>query len=564
MLRNGHSRRRRLLVCGTCLLLAGCAGGGPRPAPVPDPPFAGRVRGVFADQNGADRRAALQPLAAPWTGALTMALTGTVDPQNAPLPTGDAERLAFLHLYETLTRIDARGEVVPSLATAWSSTGGGRTWILTLRAGASFWNGDPVTAAAVGAAWLASIARSSRVPAAPTPLAWLGLGEGHLRQLDNWTLALDLPEAMPDLPLVLAHPALAVLGRILPGDHWPQGSGPCRPADPSLAPESGLTLLPHTGHPEAPAWTALTLLLDPGPTGPAWPQTDLALVRGGASPPPADFQPASAVALPWDRLYFLVCPPEAFGTKPEDRQRWTADWSGRELAAALAESGRGAALPADTWTFYERGDRTCPVLEQPVPSWPWPDFAWPGRTAARDADLILFPEDDPLASELAGWFAEHAARPLRPGPDLAGRGPLTAPDRPAAGLAPQALGLGRGEFEAALQAGRAGAYVLPVDRVDGSDCRQLAVIAGRAHWLQEAAADPESADRPLPQGARAARPAEFEDIGTAERAALRLHRARILLPLVAGRATLWANPGLAGIAVDFNGAVDLTRAGYRR
>ncbi len=52
-------------------------------------------------------------------------------------------------VYETLVRRDAAGRIAPGLATGWQLLDGGRTFVFTLREGATFHDGDPVTAEAV-------------------------------------------------------------------------------------------------------------------------------------------------------------------------------------------------------------------------------------------------------------------------------------------------------------------------------------------------------------------------------------------------------------------------------
>lgn len=99
-------------------------------------------------------------------------------------------------LYETLVRRGPDGRIAPGLATAWRVDDGGRAFHLTLRPGATFHDGTPVTADAVALhfrrwvglpehAWLRSNARITAVRA---------LAPGELR------IELDRPHALlPDL-----------------------------------------------------------------------------------------------------------------------------------------------------------------------------------------------------------------------------------------------------------------------------------------------------------------------------------------------------------------------------
>src|SRR5256885_10221848 len=84
---------------------------------------------------------------------LTVAAPGAVDPSHAPIPVTGAERVLFRQLYETLVRVDCEGHLHPALAASWNSSDGGRTWTVTLADGAIFWDGVPVSARDVLAAW---------------------------------------------------------------------------------------------------------------------------------------------------------------------------------------------------------------------------------------------------------------------------------------------------------------------------------------------------------------------------------------------------------------------------
>jgi peptide/nickel transport system substrate-binding protein len=65
-----------------------------------------------------------------------------LDPHRA---TSTADIQVLEQVYEHLTAIDPRGRPVPELATAWESSDG-RRWTFTLRKGARFSSGKPVTA----------------------------------------------------------------------------------------------------------------------------------------------------------------------------------------------------------------------------------------------------------------------------------------------------------------------------------------------------------------------------------------------------------------------------------
>lgn len=65
----------------------------------------------------------------------------------------EVERFVFAAFYETLVRIDCEGRALPALAAQWANEDGGRRWRFTLRSDARFWDGGPVTAEDVVAAW---------------------------------------------------------------------------------------------------------------------------------------------------------------------------------------------------------------------------------------------------------------------------------------------------------------------------------------------------------------------------------------------------------------------------
>lgn len=142
--------------------------------------------------------------------SLSIALADAPNPRTAPIAGNRSERLLFRQLYETLVQGDCEGRVVPGLAEAWSTSEAGRVWRFRLRDDATFWDGAPVTAAAVVQSWAA---------ATPTVIAELtALGQRDLR--------VDLAAPVSDAHF-FAHPDLAVSRRSADAV-WPMGSGPYR------------------------------------------------------------------------------------------------------------------------------------------------------------------------------------------------------------------------------------------------------------------------------------------------------------------------------------------------
>lgn len=104
-------------------------------------------------------------------------------------------------VYETLVRRDAEGRIAPGLAASWRIDDGGRAFVFTLRPGAAFHDGTPVTAAAVATHfrrwaglpehdWLRSNRRIRAVQATAA-------GELRIELEEPWALLADLCAVNP-------------------------------------------------------------------------------------------------------------------------------------------------------------------------------------------------------------------------------------------------------------------------------------------------------------------------------------------------------------------------------
>ncbi|HYL20718.1 MAG TPA: ABC transporter substrate-binding protein [Gemmatimonadales bacterium] len=185
--------RKRIILIG---FVAACHAGPPR-AELPPVPGAAP----------SDTSCTLAAGAVVARDTVTLAVTAPVEPAHAPLPRNDAERLVFAQLYESLLRVDCQGRALPALARSWSQDGD--RWTFALREDARFWDGAPVTALDVVAAWRG---RDSALARAVTIA-------------DDHTLSVRKRAGGPDTPLRLfADPALAVT-KPAPGGGWPIGTG---------------------------------------------------------------------------------------------------------------------------------------------------------------------------------------------------------------------------------------------------------------------------------------------------------------------------------------------------
>lgn len=435
MRRNDRRPRIAVSITARCaaLLTVTVAAGACRPDGRPAPP--GPVALAIAPE-------CLTAPLGPAAETVTVAATQPVDAAHAPRPRTDAERFLFRQLYETLLRADCTGRVLPALAVEWRAEDGGRRWTFTLRDDAAFWDGVPVTAADVRAAWAEA--------------GWSGLA---VTVVDARTLTATL--AWPAAAAAFAHPDLAVAKRVRESP-WPLGTGaywvggaapraravvarPVRGAGPDL-------VLQADARPDA------RDALDAG--------ADLLLVRERSAL--AYARAATEVrtlALPWDRTYGLLVP-SRIGTSQRDAAL-------RDFREALARDAvrwdAREALPPFWWDDLECGAPPAADLPRPVVG-----------PAAR----IVYPREDVAARGLAERLAALASAGAGPHEHVL---PALVPALRERGAAVIARGLDDAALARALGRGAELAYVLPLPRPALAPCREWDRLRSAAPWIGGAA-----------------------------------------------------------------------------
>jgi len=401
----GHGRRERAWLLAAAALVSGCAG---RP-PVSTAPA--EAAACIVSDGAAPAR-------------LRVAVAGPVDVRNAPVPRTDAERLVFRQLYETLVRVDCRGDVAAGLAEAWSTADGGRTWTLRLRNGTTFTNGDTVTSEDVLNAW--------RLRGVDTTFAEMAaLNARELRVVLHDTAS---------APRILADPRYVITQAAAPGA-WPGGTGVYRVAaagDRRIRLESRDPALPAMDV-ELTAADARAALDDGFD---AVVSSDVATIEyAGALPG------YTAAQLPWNRTYMLV---------GANDSRADADAAARSELAR--DAVRGAVRPAEP----SSGPRSARC-----------SGALPARGSTH---AIAYPAGDPIARGLAeriaalAWPASRTPAWLRAQVRPAERAPVVLPMRADA-------------LERALHADTSLAFVIATPRTAACGIAGTALVDARDHLL---------------------------------------------------------------------------------
>lgn len=252
--------RRVVAALVVAAVAAACSGGGD-----PDPVSRASVSPSPGLSAGPDASAA--PIFEADDRVLDVAVEDplTLDPIRIQ---NHAALLVARQLYEGLTRWDQSAEaVVPAAAESWTAGDGGATFTFRLRAGMTFHDGTPVTAADFVYAFdrLALKANASEIAYVLERVVGFdevnrdGTAE-HLSGLDargDLTLVIRLDRPYYDLPAVLTHPALVPLAAHSVADaagfvRTPNGNGPFQIAQ-AWAPGDQVVMTAFPGFYETPS-----------------------------------------------------------------------------------------------------------------------------------------------------------------------------------------------------------------------------------------------------------------------------------------------------------------------
>lgn len=378
----------------------------------------------------------------------TVALGERVDPGNAPHPTNTSERLLFRQLYETLVRVNCEGFVAPGLAASWRWSGEQGKWIITLRQGARFSDGVPVTAADVVSAWTVEDNAEALRPA-PGRLIRSVLA------VDERTLEIVLRSRRIDVPTALAHTDLSVAKR-QPGSSWPQGTRSSS-VNSTEARRDGASVITLTGDNTA---VLTRFVVAPGRDGRDFLDdgADLLLTRDARTLSYAATLPQfMAVPLAWQRTEVLLVP---------GRSRDSNSLSEEARQALAREAVRGEARGAQG-PFWWQTPLDCSQ-----------EFT-PSRPAASTNGRVVYDSGDNAARDLAERLVGlvRASGPRAAVLDALLPGPGRTYQR-AAGLTGDALAT-------ALRRGDDAAYIVTLERAL-DPCRETQVLSKEVGWLDPA------------------------------------------------------------------------------
>lgn len=369
----------------------------------------------------------------PASDTLSIATAAPVDWAHAPEPTNAAERLAFAQVYETLIDVDCDGHARPALAASWGLDDTHTRIIFTLRNGAQFGSGKPVTASDVLAAWRTTAGRSTSASDLAHDIA------ARTSVIDDHTLIVSLPDTAW---LVLADPMLAVY---LPqsGTGLAEGSGAYRVAD---SPAGGFALKP------SPSASGPYLVSRRIPTGDPRDAIDAGTdVLITNDPLAANYAAVRAnmiaFPLPWSRTYALAIPR---GVPRIVQLLSTSDSIRQSLARDAVHGEARAAEPPYWWDVAPSCHATLDALR--------------ATGTLNRSNRIVYRRDDRIARGLAERLV------------------ALDPHTVAAGLSPN-------DFTRALSEDGDFGYVLDLPRRSLSSCGDLSALRAGAPWLASLGTD---------------------------------------------------------------------------
>jgi hypothetical protein len=228
-----------------------------------------------------------------------VALLDPVDRDHVLTPANDSELLLSRLTSDTPLRLDCQGRSLPGLAKSWDKDSTGQVWTLTLKDDVRRYDGSPMTAHDVAAAW------NERMPVAGSTTLQSAVA------LDDRRISVTLGGSQDSVPMMLADPAFS-----LKIDPTQRPSGLKFEIEPSMDPRDALD-----------RGADLMVTRDP------------ALVDYVARRP--EF---SAFPLPWSRTFVLVQPAAA-----RTIDMVTGDAERRSLARDAVSADARAAEPPFWW-----------------------------------------------------------------------------------------------------------------------------------------------------------------------------------------------------------------------
>jgi hypothetical protein len=452
------NRRPRLAALSLALALAGCGRGVARPT-VETPTV----------ERAAPDPCLIAPPTATRADTVTVAADGESKPELVLQPRARSGLLMSALVFETLVRVTCSGQVEPGLAERWQSQNDGRDWTFTLRAGAAFTDGSPVTAEDVVASWRERRSVSGR--ADPRAAVVDGVAIVGARQL-----TVRLRTAYGEVPRILADPVFAVHRR---------SAGVLVGSSAHVAPTGGDSLTAAGGDrftvmtPRT-SGSAAVIRLYNNTSGDARDLLDRGVdllltedrrtVEYAASRNDYDVR-----SLPSDRAFMLVLTTAESGLNADDADpRWTP------LRMSLERDilRRGNPATPEGWWASPTALSNCSIpLSPTTPRWT--------RSASR---RLVYAERDRAAGEVARRLVALAtdARGTSE-PSVALR--ELSPELAAAGTqAVVATGLSDAELARSLMQGADFAYLVAWQRRPLDPCAAWAAVTVDAPWIRPALA----------------------------------------------------------------------------